>query len=660
MAKTTAFDLQMNPAHPGLSFHRLAGRDPNFWSVRVNRDIRLIVHKTGEDILLAYVAHHDDAYRWAERRRLEVHPETGAMQMVELREVVEAAPAIVWADPFADVGEPVFGNLRKGELMAFGVPEEWVDPVRDATDTTLLDVLSHLPQEAAEALLKLAAGDRPAPPAPKSADPYAHPDAERRFRLITSNEELERALEQPWEKWAVFLHPDQRRTVTRDFAGPARVSGSAGTGKTIVALHRAVHLARQDEGIVLLTTFSPLLADALSERLRTLLGNEPNVMARIVVEPLRQAILSLYNRLIGPVTVADDEEVAKLVRRAAERSASALPQRFLEAEWTDVVGAYQVDTLDTYRDVPRLGRKSRLGAKQREALWAVFQNVRSELRARGLVTWPELFAGVAQHIRTTGAQPFRFIVVDEAQDLGVPEVRFLAALGADRPNALFFAGDLGQRIFRSPFSWKAQGIDVRGRSQTLKVNYRTSQQIRIHADRLLPPEIADIDQNAEARTGTISIFGGPLPDVQVFASVAEELESAALWLKARIAEGVKPSELAIFVRSGSELTRAEKVAALAGQPTSAIGGQNRQDRVSIGTMHDAKGLEFRGVAVLACDDDVLPLQERVDAITDENDLGEVYASERHLLYVACTRARETLWVSGVSPASEFLADLIAA
>ena len=266
-AKTTSFDLQMNPAHPGLTFHKLSGRDPNFWSVRVNRDIRLIVHKAGEDVLLAYVDHRDDAYRWAERRRLEVHPETGAMQMVKVREVtaVEPAPA---APPAEDIGEPVFGNLSKGDLMGFGVPADWIDPVREARDEDqLLDVMSHLPQEAAEALLTLYGGGpapKPKPPEAKPADPYAHADAERRFRLITSNEELKRALDAPWDKWAVFLHPDQRRTVTRDFAGPARVSGSAGTGKTIVALHRAVHVARRGEGRVLLTTFSPLLAKALS------------------------------------------------------------------------------------------------------------------------------------------------------------------------------------------------------------------------------------------------------------------------------------------------------------------------------------------------------------------------------------------------------------
>jgi mRNA-degrading endonuclease RelE of RelBE toxin-antitoxin system len=252
-AKTTAFDLQLDPTSNGLSFHKLdRAKDSNFWSVRVNADIRIIVHRTASSILLVYVDHHDDAYRWAERRKIERHPTTGAMQLVEVRERVEeveifkhrAAPAT--PEPSAPPAPRLFDNLRKFELMAFGVPEEWVNDVRQATEDTLFDIIEHLPSEAQEALLKLAVGEKPLPPepAPVEADPFAHPDAQRRFRVLTNADELKQALDYPWDKWAVFLHPAQADLVARSFSGPTRVSGSAGTGKTIVALHRAVHLAR--------------------------------------------------------------------------------------------------------------------------------------------------------------------------------------------------------------------------------------------------------------------------------------------------------------------------------------------------------------------------------------------------------------------------------
>lgn len=224
-AKTTAFDLQLDPTSNGLSFHKLdRAKDTNFWSVRVNADIRIIVHRTAASILLVYVDHHDDAYKWAERRKIERHPTTGAMQLVEVRERVEEVEIfkpreVVAPTPTAKPAARLFDNLRKFELMAFGVPEEWVNDVRAATEETLFDLIEHLPQEAQEALLKLAVGEKPQPPepAPVEADPFAHPDAQRRFRVLTNAEELKQALDYPWDKWAVFLHPAQADLVERSF-----------------------------------------------------------------------------------------------------------------------------------------------------------------------------------------------------------------------------------------------------------------------------------------------------------------------------------------------------------------------------------------------------------------------------------------------------------
>src|SRR5262245_50223895 len=129
--------------------------------------------------------------------------------------------------------------------------------------------------------------------------------------------------------------------------------------------------------------------------------------------------------------------------------------------------------------------------------------------------------------------PFDFPVIDEAQDVSVAQLRFLAALGTDQPNHLFFAGDLGQRIFQPPFSWKALGVDIRGRSRTLHINYRTSHQIRTQADRLLGPELSDVDGNAEQRVGTISVFNGPSPTVQVLQTPEEESQTVGTWLADR-------------------------------------------------------------------------------------------------------------------------------
>jgi superfamily I DNA/RNA helicase len=669
-AKTTAFDLQLNSSSPGMSFHKLnRAKDSNFWSVRVNADIRLIVHRTRSSLLLVYVDHHDDAYKWAERRKIERHPTTGAMQLVEVRERVEEVEIFKpkeGAEPIAatPASQPkLFDNLRKAELMAFGVPEEWVNDVRLATEDTLFDIISHLPQEAQEALLKLAVGEKPEPPvtAPVEADPFAHPDARRRFRVLTNIEELERALNYPWEKWAVFLHPDQLQYVERSYSGPARISGSAGTGKTVVALHRAVYLARtQPQARILLTTFSKALANALKVKLQHLAGNEPAVLARITVQSITGVAYDHYSGLYGQPNIASQSLVYALLTKAAgqvDGQKFSLP--FLAGEWSEVVDAWQIESWEGYRDVSRLGRKTRIGGKQREALWSIFEQLHADLAERKAVTWSGVFGRLTAHYGAAEKPPFDFAVVDEAQDISIAEARFLATLVSHQPDGLFFAGDLGQRIFQQPFSWKSLGIDVRGRSHTLRINYRTSHQIRSQADRLLPPNISDVNGNTENRRGTISVFNGPAPEICTFGTAAQESEAVGHWLADRLQEGCQPHEVGLFVRTSEQLKRAR--AAIKTADASGAGRSGKAEaeagKVAISTMHLAKGLEFRAVAVMACDDEVLPLQERIETVADESDLEEVYNTERHLLYVACTRARDRLLISGVDPASAFLEDL---
>ncbi|TXH11078.1 MAG: ATP-dependent helicase [Gammaproteobacteria bacterium] len=670
-AKTTAFDLQLDPTSNGLSFHKLdRAKDSNFWSVRVNADIRIIVHRTAASILLVYVDHHDDAYKWAERRKIERHPTTGAMQLVEVRERVEEVeifkPKEVAATP-APVTKPairLFDNLRKFELMAFGVPEEWVNDVRAATEDTLFDIIEHLPQEAQEALLKLAVGEKPQPPepAPVEADPFAHPDAQRRFRVLANAEELKQALDYPWDKWAVFLHPAQADLVERSFSGPTRVSGSAGTGKTIVALHRAVHLARANPSAkVLLTTFSKPLANALRSKLASLVGNEPLVSARIVVKAVSAVGYDLYSERFGQPQIAPAALVKSLIAKAAaEVEGHRFSTQFLIGEWNDVVDAWQLRSWEDYRDVSRLGRKTRIGGKQREALWTIFERVRAGLRERGVVTWSDVFGRLADSFGQGSARPYDFAVIDEAQDLGVTEARFFAAMAAGRSDGLFFAGDLGQRIFQQPFSWKALGLDVRGRSFTLRINYRTSHQIRTHADRLLPSTVSDVDGNTEGRRGTVSMFDGPPPMVLACNDEGHECHAVAGWITDRLKEGCAPREVGIFVRSDAELKRARAAAKAAGVRAVELSEKVEVEdgAVAISTMHFAKGLEFRSVVVMACDDEVIPQSERIESVADDADLEEVYNTERHLLYVACTRARDHLLVTGVTPVSEFVDDFL--
>jgi mRNA-degrading endonuclease RelE of RelBE toxin-antitoxin system len=663
--KTTAFDLQIDPSNPGLNFHKLEkARDRNFWSVRVSRDIRLIVHKTHNSLLLCYVGHHDKAYDWAERRRLEAHPKTGAAQMVEIRETIEEirVPRYVESVEPRPKAQP-FLSVSDALLLEYGVPADWIQTVRDATEDSILGIADHLPAEAAEALLELATGGKPriakqAPilardemPALLTTEVYEigkqafvgtqsfnHPDAQRRFRTIDSPEELQQALDFPWDKWTVFLHPEQRSLVERDQSGPARVSGSAGTGKTIVALHRAVYLAKSNpHGRVLLATYSEPLANALATRLRRLISNEPRLGDRIDVAAIPAVGMRLYRSLIGPLELALRETVVQLMKdHMANAGDTKFTLSFLLSEWDQVVDASQLRTWEGYRDTGRLGRKTRLNEDRRKALWRIFDQVQKALDQAGRTTEAGMFAKLTAAVEKAKNPPYEFAVVDEAQDISASQLTFLAALGGNRPNALFFAGDLGQRIFQPAFSWKALGVEVRGRARTLRVNYRT-----------------------EARRDAISVFNGVPPIIQTFADAESESNGAGAWLVARVADGVAAHEIGIFVRAADQLSRAKAAAEAAKLPyrvlderVEAIGGY-----VAIGTMHLAKGLEFRAVAVMACDDEVIPLQARIDMVGEDSDLKEVYDTERQLLYVACTRARDFLLVTGVEPASEFLDDL---
>lgn len=689
-AKTTVFDLQTDPSQPGLSSHRVDNsKDPNFWSVRVSLDVRIIVHKNADSTVLCYVGHHDDAYKWAERRKLETHPKTGAAQLVEVRETFReiTVPRVVGAEPEVQPKPLLFVDISDEALSGYGVPDEWLTDVHAAHEDSILDLAEHLPAEAAEALLVLAVGGTPQaasasspPPSfepsdlpmvaePAAAyggtslsDPFEHPDAQRRFRVMHDVTELERALSYPWEKWAVFLHPVQRQIVEKHFSGPARVFGTAGTGKTIVALHRAVHLARtKPEARVLLTTFSDTLADALRTKLTRLIHNEPRLAERVDVEAIDAFGERLYRSQFGSARIATREKVEELlVNAASEAEEHDFSTRFLLGEWEAVVDAWQLDTWEAYRDVRRLGRKTRLPSERRVVLWEIFEQVRTELQNRGLLTRAGMFGLLAEKLKDRPYPPFDFAIVDEAQDIGVAQLRFLAALGGDRPNGLFFAGDLGQRIFQTPFSWKAMGVEVRGRSQILKLNYRTSHQIRAKADRLLGPEVADVDGNIEDRRGTVSAFNGPDPTVRLFETQDDESKAVAQWLQQCAKEGVNPQEMGVFVRSAAELARAREAVTDAGLAYTILDEQGaaRGDAVSICTMHLAKGLEFRAVAVMACDDEVLPLQDRIENVSDDADLEEIYDTERHLLYVACTRARDHLIIAGTEPASEFLDDMM--
>ena len=645
--KTAAFDLQMNPDSPGLSMHRVdRAKDRYFWTARVNRDIRLVVHKKDKDTLLAWVGHHDDAYKWAESRRIDTHPTTGAAQIVEIRETVEEIVVKNFVEDKIELPR-IFDNETEENLLLWGVPTDWISTVKEATEDTILDIADHLPMEAAEALLLAATGGRPEPIV-ASADPYSHPDASRRFKVLENESELEKALEAPWEKWTTYLHPAQREFVERDFNGPARVIGSAGTGKTIVALHRAVRFAKENpDNRVLLTTFNERLVESLDSKIKILAS--PEIAQRISVTTILDFAKQEADRFLLPDNPVSKAKLEQIIESVLVENLSKFSAEFIFEEWNLIVDAWGITSLDEYLNLPRLGRRVRLAAGKREEAWKVFEAIKQELKRKDHITKPQLLHAITNQYNSGVTTNISHFVVDEAQDLSVDELILLGSIASGRPNALFFAGDIGQRIFRAPFPWSATGVEIKGRSRTLKLNYRTSEQIRRESDKLLPVSITESDGNEERRDGVISLFQGEQPSINIFDDINDEIENVVSWLKKRISSEANPDEIAILFRSVFELDRAKKCINKMGT----IG-----ENIHLLTMHDAKGLEFKSVAIIGCEEGILPSEARLIKARDEAEIDEIMATERHLFYVAFSRAREHVWVSCAGQPSEYIMDLL--
>jgi superfamily I DNA/RNA helicase len=505
----------------------------------------------------------------------------------------------------------------------------------------------------------LATGERPEPRPVElgpTADPFGHPDAQRRFWVASDEDALSQALERPWAEWLVFLHPSQRAAAERDFNGPGRVSGPAGTGKSVVAMHRAAHLARTSEHHrILLTTFSQTLASRLSDGMDMLLGPTSEVRRQVEVLHLHAYVHRYAWRLSKP-TIADDRTIDQLIRDSLGDLEAHFDVAFLRSEWDTVVDFWGVSSFERYRDINRTGRGTALSPNVRRKLWTVFAEVRRGLEMRKLQTFGDLCDRLRERIEADGTHPFHHVVVDEAQDLGPRELRLIAALAIPGPLALFFAGDAGQRIFRWPFSWLAASVDVRGRALRLKVNYRTTAEIRQFSDRLLPARSIEVDGEAEQRAA-LSLLRGPEPELKGAQNIAGEVDTLARWIAAARERGVALEEIAIFARTRRALQdRAQLALSKLGVNYAWLSPDQpvEKGKVVLGTLHAAKGLEFRAVAVVACDVTQFPYQAALDAAPDPESRRTVEERELSLLYVGCTRARDQLLITWSGQPSRFL------
>jgi superfamily I DNA/RNA helicase len=652
--------FQQNPAHPGISLERVNSAGADLWSGRISQDLRAILFKDGDTWALLHADHHDAAYTWAERKQVGRHSVTGALQIVDLEEVEETTQRVATATP--DYRPPgLFDAHRDEYLLSLGVPESWLPTVREVRfEDQLFTVCERLPQDVAERLLLVAGGVLVTPPIPAREAPVeAAEDTQRRFFVASDEDELRAALEAPLERWIAFLHPSQRALVEGSFKGPVKVTGSAGTGKTVVALHRARALARKGHR-VLLTSFVTTLCENLECGLDLLCS--PQARTRVRVATVHAIALEFVRAVEPRAEPAGADRTNEILARIAAVRTPQYDTAFVQGEWENVVQRQGISEWADYRSARRTGRGRPLSVRERKALWEVFEETRSRLRERSSYTWADLCLR-ARELIESGEVPPRFdaVVVDEVQDLNAAEIRFLWALAAKHPGHFMVAGDAGQRIYPGGFSLRALGVDVRGRSHILRINYRTTEQIRRAADRLLGDAADDLEGGTETRSGTRSLLRGPDPVLQPCASWDEELTAVAQRIRRWLEEGLEPREIAVFCRTNSradEVLRALRerdVPALQLTRETSLQGPG----VRAGSMHRAKGLEFKAVAVAGCSASMLPHPKTVEGATDPQDREEAIEQERRLLYVAMTRARDELFITWSGAPSPFLEPLLA-
>lgn len=655
-AKECVQKFAKNPLNPppGLNLEALGGLG-GLYSMRVSRDVRIILHKEPEEWVILHVGPHDEAYRWAKRTKFQRHSHTGGIQVVHTENLYQEGLQAVAEERTS----ALFENCDDEYLLSLGVPEEALPAVQNlANEQDFTTVCERLPEDVSERLLGLYLGEpiEVPEPIPQEQSPFDTPEARRQFFVVENQEELERALDAPWAEWLVFLHPLQLHAAREDFRGPVKITGTAGTGKTVVALHRAKRLAELGRR-VLLTTYSNTLTADLERKLDLLCGSVAR--ANINVGTVHSVAFDILKRAGGHRPGrADAKRIGELLDEAASRVGVEFSSHFLRTEWSRVVSAQGIETWEQYRSAPRSGRGIPLRVRERLALWGVFEEARMRLKERGISDFPDICRMAREKLEDGSVDsPYDAVVVDEVQDLNPQEILLLKAIGGTGENGLTFIGDGGQRIYPGGFSLRSLGIEVRGRSRKLLVNYRTSEQIRRFADRVLGEDYDDLDEGTENRSGTRNLFSGPEPEVRVFSSSSEEDEWVAKRISDLLDEGFDGDRIGVFARVNYRLRSVES--ALHRWKIEFARLKDNEDftgdqRVRLGTMHRVKGLEFQAVFVVSTNRGLLPHRNAVDDPDDSLEWREAYRRERQLLYVNITRARELVHISCHDRPSPFL------
>jgi len=665
--------FQTNPKSPGLNFEKLnAVKDKNMRSIRVDQAYRVILAapEEGNVYLFLWVDHHDKAYDWAASHQCKVNPNTGSIQLYSTQ--TESAQSDKQKGS-ADKG--LFNDLKDRQFLKLGVPEEQLDIIRSLDSETDLDnVQDLLPREAYEALFFYIAGE-------SYEDILRERELEgtetfdtgnfsaaldrlqsmARFVVPADENEISEMLNASLDKWRVFLHPSQRTLAEGVKNGAVRVLGGAGTGKTVAAMHRAKWLSKNTANRhkkVLFTTFTKNLAVDIKKNLESICTQDD--MTKIEVVNLDQWVQRFLRKHSYDFEVVFDESALEEYWKKAisEKPADIdLSDSFFKEEWQCVIQPQGVKTIHEYKKASRIGRGTRLNRERRVNIWPIFEEYRHQLNRARIKEVDDAYRDAAELIQNQNILlPYCSVVVDEAQDMGAQAFKLIRALIPETANDLFIVGDAHQRIYgRNRVVLGKCGINIRGRSKKLKINYRTTDEIRRWAVGLLEGHaIDDLDGGDDTNALYKSLTHGQMPIIERFGSS----EDQAGFIKALLEKSEEPiSHFCVVARTNKEVMFIQEKLENLGVKTAIIKPNEPEredvDALKLATIHRVKGLEFNQVILASANDGLIPLdfalKDKADSVSREN----ADTEERSLVYVAITRARKSAFVLSYGAPSEY-------
>jgi hypothetical protein len=672
--------------HAGLHLEKLqSSRDDRIRTIRVDSFWRGVVlaPENGDTYCLITVLPHDKANAYATSHRFSVNQALGVLEVRDEEAIQQLQPSLQAVTRPEE--KRLFAHVSDADLIRLGIDAQIVPLIRLlASDPHLEALQTVLPEAQYTALYALACGMTveqawaevaqllPAGPPSEQVDPGDLVSAMERTPgevvFVSSQEELQRILAYPFAAWRTFLHPTQRKIAYRaTYGGPAQVTGGAGTGKTVTALHRAAFLASrahppsgtggssQVAAPILLTTFTRNLAEALEAQL-ALLVDDRATRSHIDVTNVDRLAYGIVKRARGSPGVADNQAVRALWTQVAANSGLPFTPVFLNHEWEQVILAQDLRTEQAYLTCLRTGRGRPLTKAQRSQVWLATERVIAELAAARQSTHLQLANEATHVLRQAPSVHYQHVIVDEAQDLHPAQWRLLRAVVPASPNDLFIASDPHQRIYDNHVSLTSLGIGVRGRSRRLTMNYRTTQEILSWAVPLLGPDpVTGLDGEVDSLLGYRSPMHGPRPQLHKAAGRDRELAALAERIRGWLANGIEAHAIGVAARSTRVAREARDALRAAGIRSVLLSSQGSRQSVRVGTMHGMKGLEFQAVAVIGVEQGLVPAPAAVtpagdDAVAHAQDLQR----ERCVLFVACTRARDHLYVSCTGEPSPFL------